>query len=241
MPPIRSYTNWNTRPSNNEEQIEPYKHYYFICEGLNTERWYFERFIDMRKDFSISSLIHVEYLEKTEEHEGWSNPKKLCQLSNIVRTSGHYDFDPKRDVMILVFDADIYEAQDESVYNTLIENAERENTICVTNPSFELFLLLHYEHSYDELILPNSTAILKNDWVTVADGEEVRYIENLFRQKSGLKPKQDAEIATLVENVTIAIDQEKRLNNDIHLCRGRITSNIGLVIQQILSDTYGIE
>ena len=42
MAPIRSYSDWNTRSSNKESQIEPYKHYYFICEGQNTEKWYFE-------------------------------------------------------------------------------------------------------------------------------------------------------------------------------------------------------
>lgn len=239
MPPIRSYTGWNMRPSNEEAQVEPYKHYYFICEGQNTERWYFERFIDMRKQFSIPSMIHIEYLEKTQEHTGWSNPQKLCQLSNIVRTSKDYDFDPKRDVMILVFDADIYEVQEAPAYNNLIETAEKDNTICVTNPSFELFLLLHYENACEELILPNCAAILDNNWVTLADGDEVRYIEALFRQKSGMKPKQDSGIADLVKDVRIAIEQEKMLNNDIHLCRGNLTSNVGVVMQQILSDTYG--
>lgn len=235
MAPIRSYSGWNTRPSNKAEQIEPYKHYYFICEGQNTERWYFEKFIDLRKEFSISSLISIEYLEKTDEHTSWSNPKKLYELANIFRKDGDTSFDPQRDVLIIVFDADIYENQKESEYNKLIEEMSQENTLCITNPSFELFLLLHYDNSYNQIIAPNCKSILKNDWVTW-DNEQIRYIEYLFRQKSGLKPKQNLEIAELVKNVSTAICQEKNLNNDIHNCRGNLTSNIGIVIQSILDD-----
>ena len=96
-------------------------------------------------------------------------------------------------------------------------------------------MLLHYENSYEDLINPNRAEILNNDWVDV-DGEHIRYIEYLFRQKSGLKPKQDSEIAELVKNVLIAINQEKELNNDVFRCRGNLTSNIGSVIQTILDD-----
>lgn len=46
--PVHTYTNWNSRPSDREEQVEPYRKYYFICEGVNTETFYFEKLIDMR-------------------------------------------------------------------------------------------------------------------------------------------------------------------------------------------------
>ncbi len=32
MAPVRSYTNWNSRTTDEEEQIEPYRKYFFICE-----------------------------------------------------------------------------------------------------------------------------------------------------------------------------------------------------------------
>lgn len=235
MAPIRSYSDWNTRASNKEKQIEPYKHYYFICEGQNTEKWYFEKFIDMKKEFSISALVSIEYLEKTEEHKRWSDPKKLYELAEICRKNGDVSFDPKYDHMILVFDADIYEGRQPSLYDKFIEEASKTNMICVTNPSFELFLLLHYENSYTEIILPNADQIIKNDWVDIGT-EKIRYIENLFRTKSGLHPKKDPAIAELVKNIYTAIKQEKNLNNDISSCRGNITSNIGIVMQKILDE-----
>ena len=41
--PVHAYTNWNQRPSDREEQIEPFRKYFFICEGANTETFYFKR------------------------------------------------------------------------------------------------------------------------------------------------------------------------------------------------------
>ena len=32
MSPVRSYTNWNSRSTDYEKQIEPYRKYFFICE-----------------------------------------------------------------------------------------------------------------------------------------------------------------------------------------------------------------
>lgn len=235
MAPLRSYGFWNVRPSNKEEQIEPYKHYYFICEGQNTERWYFEKFIDLRKEFSISSLISIEYLEKTDEHRTWSDPKKLYELAQSYRKGSQVSFDPKHDKMIIVFDADIFENREEIAYDSFIAEASQENLLCVTNPSFELFLLLHYEESYKTLIEPNKSKILENEWVDCGD-EKIRYIEHLFRLRSGLKPKQDQEIANLVKSVFVAINQEKKLNNDICKCRGQLTSNIGNIMYTILTD-----
>lgn len=31
--PIHTYTNWNSRSADLEEQVEPYRKYFFICEG----------------------------------------------------------------------------------------------------------------------------------------------------------------------------------------------------------------
>lgn len=33
MAPIKTYSNWNKCSGNAEEQIAPYRRYYFICEG----------------------------------------------------------------------------------------------------------------------------------------------------------------------------------------------------------------
>lgn len=234
MAPIRTYSKWNTRPDNDKKQIEPYRHYYFICEGANTEKWYFEKLIDLRKDLSIRSQIDLVYLEKTEEHTHLSDPEKLIEFADSKKDSGEIPFDKKFDKMIVVFDADVFE-KEKPDYDRIVEKGLQRNLLGITNPSFELFLLLHYENAVDEIILPNSADIIKNEWVISAAGRK-RYINNLFVQKSGMNPKSDSSIAMLATNVLIAIEQEKRLNNDIKSAKGTLTSNIGEIINTIIED-----
>ena len=57
--PVRTYTNWNRRSLDFEEQIEPLRKYYFICEGANTETFYFKKLIDLRKDLGIHPMIDI--------------------------------------------------------------------------------------------------------------------------------------------------------------------------------------
>lgn len=59
--PVHAYTNWNKRESDHEEQVEPFRKYFFICEGANTETFYFKKLIDLRKELGIftRSLISV--------------------------------------------------------------------------------------------------------------------------------------------------------------------------------------
>lgn len=231
MSPLKVYSNWNKRSGNDKEQIDPYRRYYFICEGKNTEKWYFEKLIDLRKTLSIHSNIEVIFLEKTEEHENLSNPKSLIKFADSQKKGKGFKFDTKHDKMIVIFDADIFETQQNN-YDEIIKLGERQNILGVTNPSFELFLLLHYPNAISEIIKPDEENIIKNDWVS----SKVRYVEKVFRNKSKMRPKKDSDIGELAVNVLIAIEQEKELNNDIYNCKGIITSNIGVIIQSIIDD-----
>lgn len=66
--PVHTYTSWNVRSSDMEEQVEPYRKYFFICEGANTETFYFKRLIDLRKQLGINPLIDIRLWEKTFCH-----------------------------------------------------------------------------------------------------------------------------------------------------------------------------
>ena len=87
----------------------------------------------------------------------------------------------------------------------------------------------------NEIILPNCADIIKNEWVILPSGRK-RFINNLFIQTSGMNPKRNSDIAILAIDVLTAIEQEKRLNNDIRLAKGQLTSNIGNIISTIIKD-----
>lgn len=228
MPPVRSYNHWNTRSS--EEQIEPYRKYYFICEGANTETWYFKKLIDFRKILNINPVIDVILLEKTEEDRDISYPRKLIEFAKKQIDYKEISFDKERDKLIVVFDADIFENKVMGYENLLMMQNEYI-FFAVSNPSFELFLLLHYENSYDDLILPNEDEIVRNEKV----GNQ-RFISNLLLTKTGINAKTNKNIGNLALNVDIAIEQEKKINEDINSCKGMLTCNIGKIIEGIRAD-----
>ena len=149
MAPVRSYTNWNSRSTDNIEQREPYRKYFFICEGANTETWYFRKPIDIHKSLNIHPLIDIRLLEKTEEDKDISFPRKLIAFAESQKENLDISFDRERDKMIIVFDADIFEEKVRD-YDEVVALGEAENILAVSNPAFELFLLLHFENAYED-------------------------------------------------------------------------------------------
>ena len=101
MAPVRSYTNWNSRTTDEEEQIEPYRKYFFICEGANTETWYFKKLIDIRKELNIHPLIDIRLLEKTEGDRDISFPRRLIEFAENQKENPEISFDKEQDKMIL--------------------------------------------------------------------------------------------------------------------------------------------
>lgn len=197
MAPVRSYTNWNCRENDAKEQIEPYRKYFFICEGANTETWYF---------------------------------RKLIAFAESQKDNQEIAFDKERDKMIVVFDADIFETKVQD-YDDVIAEGEKNNILAVSNPAFELFLLLHFENSYEQEILPNQDKIIANQ----KEGNQT-FIYKLLLSKTGVNSKKNPQIGELAEKVDIAIMQEKKMNEDIHNCKGKITCNIGKIIESIRMD-----
>lgn len=230
MTPIRTYTNWNVRASDEEPEIEPFRKYFFICEGKNTETWYFRKLIDLRKELGIRPIIDIRLLEKTEEDADISNPEKLIAFADKQKTNPEISFDPEHDKMVVVFDADIFEEKVTN-YDAVVAMGEEKNILAVTNPSFELFLLLHFDDSYKTDILPHAEEIIRNEKI----GNQ-RFIYSLLLQRTHMNSKRNDKIGELAIHVRTAIEQEKQLNQDIHHCKGTITSNIGKIIDGILHD-----
>ena len=45
----------------------------------------------------------------------------------------------------------------------IYKKRKKNNILAVSNPAFELFLLLHYENSYEDDIEPNAEQIIQNE------------------------------------------------------------------------------
>lgn len=78
------YSGFRNRASETE-YIEPRRRYYFICEGENTEVWYFKRMIDRQREFGIKPPIEICLIEKTEEDKSVSNPERLLEFGRRIK------------------------------------------------------------------------------------------------------------------------------------------------------------
>lgn len=227
--PVHTYTNWNSRPSDQEEQVEPFRKYYFICEGANTETFYFEKLIDLRKELGIHPLIDIRLWEKTEGDKNISFAKNLAAFAKEQKSLAENEFDSDRDKMIIVFDGDIFEEKVQG-YDELIDSIEEHDIAAVSNPGFELFLLLHIDGSFEKYIQGHEV-----DFLTMVDGKYA-YAYNALLDATGMNAKKNANIGNLAENIMIAIRQEKLINQDIHQLKGKVSSNIGLIIEGIINE-----
>ena len=228
--PVHTYTNWNSRPSDKEEQIEPFRKYFFICEGANTETFYFKRLIDLRKQLKIHPLIDIRLWEKTDEDRNLSFAKKLVDFAESQKKNPDNDFDPDRDKMVVVFDADIFEEKVQG-YDDLIASIEENDIAAVTNPGFELFLILHIDGSFEKHIEGHEAEFLSMD-----EKGKYSHAYNVLHELTGMNAKTNSKIGELADNVLVAIVQEKQINQDIHRLKGIVSSNIGKIIEDIINE-----
>lgn len=227
MAPVHSYGDWDTRKTDQETLEEPYRRYYFIAEGANTERFYFEKLIDERKKLGFLDSVDIKFLEKTEQDRDISYPAHLIKFAEKLKKNKEIIFDVNRDKMVIIFDADIYENK-VNHYQELLQNKKSSSIYAITNPSFELFLLLHLEKSWERVIKPNEKRILNN---LKENGK--RPVYRLLLDETGMNSKRNCDIGKLALNIDTAIEQEKKINQDIQKCAGSLTSNIGKIISEI--------
>lgn len=91
----------------------------------------------------------------------------------------------------------------------------------------DLFIISELQKS----IKANAEQIIQNE----KDGHQT-FIYKLLLARTGINPKKNSAIGELAKNIEIAIEQEKKINEDIHQCKGQITCNIGRIIDEIRKD-----
>lgn len=51
-----------------------------------------------------------------------------------------------------------------------------------------------------------------------------------------MNAKKNSDIGNLAGKVLLAIAQEKQINQDIHQLKGKVSSNIGAIIEEIINE-----
>jgi hypothetical protein len=128
--------------------IDPNKKYLLICEGLNTEKDYFEA-------FRVPT-------NKVVVHGGCNSKNALIEIA--LKTKAQY---PDREVWC-VYDMDV--KPDEAAtqpedFNSSIERATKNGMkVAWSNDSFELWFLLHYQKLEACITRKEINKVLKEKW-----------------------------------------------------------------------------
>ncbi|MDO9517932.1 MAG: RloB family protein [Methanosarcinaceae archaeon] len=177
-----------------------------VCEGEKTEPIYFNRYKEGRPGLSIE-------IPNTSD----TDPKKLVKFA--IRQIENYDLDLKNgDDIWCVFDCD-------NNPNTHIlsacKNAGKRVKICLSNPSFELWYLLHF--AYIESPLTNPVLM-----------------EQLKRKINGYKKNEDY-FDLLKSNRETAINNAKKIHKmhksngiDLFSTESNPSTHVYKIVEEIL-------
>lgn len=226
--------NWFVSPYDNNEITNENINIYFVCEGQNTEHWYINALINYLRNFRVKEVLNIIPVIKTGRDEGVSNPVSMVKFAheNILNRE-IYEFDKDIDIIIYVFDLDIYQ-KDDSVFKKLLKDKQKFEIFAISNPCFELFLLLHEESSYNKYISGDTDNIYKNPNIS----KRTKYLCKLVKDVFGANPKTNKDIGSLACRVSIAIEEEKFLNEDLENSCSLLSCNVGKVIDELFEKYF---
>lgn len=230
MAPLIPLDTWSIRGESAD--LDPKGRCFIVAEGANTEYWYLSNLVFLLSKQGLPEHIEIKPVKRTDEDKNKSHPRALAKQAALISKDedGSFGFDAQTDRVVIIYDADVYKG-DENAYLSDLVDFSKTAHVAVTNPSFELFLLLHEEGSFEQYIKPYSKEILANEYV---EGTHRRFVSKLASDVFGMNAKSNKEIATLAEHFETAYAQEKHLNQEPKAAIGRLTSNIALTIRRIM-------
>ena len=231
MSPLIALETWNVRET--ASTVKPKSRCFVVSEGANTEYWYLSKLARVLSRKNLPETMEICPIQRTGDDKGKSHPHALIEQAETIREDkdGYFGFDRATDRIIIVFDADIYHG-DAKKYRIDLDQACNVAEVAVTNPSFELFLLLHIQNAYQDTIAPHSDEILNNSYV---EGTHRRYISKLVSEVLGINVKTNKKVADLAEKYEVAVEEERNLNQDPQHAATQLTSNLGKIIEQLIA------
>ncbi len=227
MPPLNSLETWSVRSARGGRK--PKSKCFFIGEGPNTEYWYLKSLAVRLAKMNAPELIELRPVERTGNERNQSAPRKLLEQAQLIRSDSEaFGFDPEADRIVVFFDADVYKG-DSELYVSDLDMFSGVAEVAVTNPSSELYLLLHLDDALERYILPNEGEILGNGYV----GRR-RYVEKLASDVLGFNVKRNEKVGELARRFGFAVMNERALNQDPSQSIGRLTSNVGARIMEVM-------
>ncbi len=126
---------------------------------------------------------------------------------------GNDDYDEEVDKFIVMFDRDSFHLHDD--YLEFLQKNNVNNTLIVTSPCFEIWLILHFEDAYERFLKPKEKAIIENKKVSNTHS----YISRIVSELLHAIPKKNINFDKIKENIDVIkdmsldeiIDKEKEI------------------------------
>jgi len=207
-------------------EIPKYK-YYIIPEGEKTEIKYFNGVKENSEELGIKPLIEIIPIENEESEQGQSHPKKKIENFNKDLQDGKFVFYPEIDKVCFIVDRDPQNFKEVQFDEFVQQCAEQGYEVYVTNPTFELFLLMHD----DKILTLNKDEMLENKRQGTRKGK--RFLELKLSEIFGCS-KTNLNFEKFKPNIKKAIKNEKAFCEDLDKLKEQLGSNVGKLLESIM-------
>ena len=207
--------------------LNPKSKYYIIPEGEKTEIQYFLGIRDNAREININSLIEVIPIENDDEELGQSHPIRKITNFNEDIENNKFLYDKEIDKVCFVIDRDPQNFSEQQYDNFLKMCKDYNYKVYVSNPTFELFLLLHDDKIFDI----DKTAMLENRRVS----NSKRFLEVKLSEIFGCN-KKNINFEKFKVNIKKAISNEKQFEEDLINLKHNLGSNVGTLLDEMIED-----
>ncbi len=199
------------------------KVFYLACEGKKTEIYYFKMIENKKQELKISNNIKIE--PYFQEH---NNPVALLEYLKNKKKNNDLDDDE----FFLVIDRDSKNFTEEQFEKVITECPNEKIGVALTNPCFELWLLLHFKK------------IKKKDAHTLSNGDCGEILkEELVKELQKLNPKIKTYSKDGIKalfpyfqgNIKNAIENAGLLENNNEKLKENVGTSAGLLMEKIIN------
>lgn len=152
----------------------------------------------------------------------------ISDISDIIKDGG-LTYAEGFDKICLIIDRDkesFLSIPENNQYKYVVDKCkEKDFQLCITNPCFEFWLLLHF----DDVFELDTDKLLENPRVT----SKRRYVEQELRRIHPRYKKSSYQAEEFVKNIDKAIKNEKEFCEDIIGLESFVGSNIGRLIEDM--------
>lgn len=193
--------------------------------GFNEEIDKFIKKIDIIDEIinyeEIANILLSVFKGKIYE-EFINNFNKYIESQNIT-------YSPVTDSLNLVIDRDKDNFTESQYENVLKFSLEHNINMYVSNPTFELWLLMHFDNIFEY----DKNKLLENEKIS----SKRRFIENELHKICNYN-KTIFDFKIFENKINNAINNEKKFSEDINELKTCLGSNVGILVQTIISHTH---